>query len=97
MENKPDQRELYLRIMHLKQEGKSDWEIEQELLMKGLDQDEAQTMIAKTDRAMARQASGEERQSSSGLGAAGGWLIWIGVLILINVLSYAFDWPFWIY
>ena len=97
MENKPDQRELYLRIMHLRNEGKSDWEIEQELLMKGLDQEEAQTMIAKTDKALARQASGEERASSGGGGGAAGWLIWIGVLILVNVLSYAFDWPFWIY
>ncbi len=33
---------------------------------------------------------------SRGLGAWK-WLIWIGVLILINVLSYAFDWPFWVY
>lgn len=35
-------------------------------------------------------------EPSSGLGAWK-WLIWIGALILINVLSYAFDWPFWIY
>ncbi len=26
-----------------------------------------------------------------------GWLIWVGVLIGVNVLSYVFDWPFWIY
>jgi hypothetical protein len=46
MENKPDPRELYLRIMHLEEEGKTNWEIEQELLMKGLQQEEAETMIA---------------------------------------------------
>ena len=27
----------------------------------------------------------------------GGWLAWIGVLILINFLSWMFDWSFWIY
>jgi len=30
-------------------------------------------------------------------GGGMGWLIWIGALILINVLSWAFDWSFWIY
>ncbi|MGB1102998.1 MAG: hypothetical protein ACPG21_05160 [Crocinitomicaceae bacterium] len=96
MENKPDARELYLRIMHLKQEGKSNWEIEQELLMKGLDQEEAQTMISKTEKALARQEAAPAQAEGGGNGVAG-WLIWIGVLILVNILSYAFDWPFWIY
>lgn len=27
----------------------------------------------------------------------GRWVLYIGVLVLLNVLSYAFDWPFWIY
>jgi hypothetical protein len=26
-----------------------------------------------------------------------GWLVWIGALLLINFLSWAFDWSFWIY
>jgi len=30
-------------------------------------------------------------------GAGGGWLVWIGVLVLINFLSWMFDWSFWIY
>lgn len=30
-------------------------------------------------------------------GGAGGWLVWIGLLILINFLSWAFDWSFWVY
>jgi hypothetical protein len=29
--------------------------------------------------------------------AGGGWLVWIGLLILINVLSWLFDWSFWVY
>ena len=27
----------------------------------------------------------------------GSWLIWIGVLLLINLLSWIFDWSFWVY
>jgi hypothetical protein len=33
---------------------------------------------------------------AEGRGAVG-WLVFIGLLILINVLSYIFEWPFWVY
>jgi len=26
-----------------------------------------------------------------------GWLIWIGALLVINLLSYLFNWGFWLY
>ena len=25
------------------------------------------------------------------------WFVWVGVLVLLNLLSYWFDWPFWVY
>lgn len=80
MENKPDPRELYLRIMHLKKEGKTNWEIEQELLMKGLQQEEAKTMIAKTEKALAKQADAPPVAASESGNGAAGWLLWIGIL-----------------
>ena len=33
---------------------------------------------------------------AEGRGAAG-WLVFIGILVLVNVLSYVFDWGFWLY
>jgi len=33
----------------------------------------------------------------SGGGGAVSWLIWIGILLLVNFLSWAFNWPFWVY
>jgi hypothetical protein len=30
-------------------------------------------------------------------GKAVRWLVYLGILVGINVLSYVFDWPFWIY
>ncbi len=27
----------------------------------------------------------------------GSWLVYIGLLLLVNFLSYVFDWPFWVY
>ena len=35
--------------------------------------------------------------SDSGGGGILGGLAFIGILILLNVLSYVFNWPFWIY
>ena len=37
--------------------------------------------------------SGNAGRGSSGMG----WLVWIGVIVGVNVLSYAFDWGFWLY
>ncbi len=33
---------------------------------------------------------------SKGSGALG-WVAFIGILLLVNLLSYIFDWPFWVY
>jgi hypothetical protein len=30
-------------------------------------------------------------------GGAGSWLVWIFLLLVINFLSWLFDWPFWVY
>ncbi len=38
-----------------------------------------------------------EYQEATEEKGGGGWLMWIGVLLLINFLSYVFDWPFWVY
>jgi hypothetical protein len=35
---------------------------------------------------------------SGGTGrGVGGTLIFIGILVVVNILSYAFDWGFWLY
>ncbi len=30
-------------------------------------------------------------------GGCVGWLVFIGILLIINFLSWVFDWSFWIY
>ena len=25
------------------------------------------------------------------------WLVWVGALVFLNLLSYWFNWPFWVY
>jgi hypothetical protein len=33
---------------------------------------------------------------SGGKGAMG-WVVFIAIILVVNLLSYIFDWPFWIY
>ncbi len=43
------------------------------------------------------QAQAQASHHSSGGGEGMGWLLWIGGILLINLLSYLFNWGFWIY
>lgn len=59
----------------------------------------AQAMNAAASAPTSRSQSSLGQTSSSGGGDDGamGWVIWIGLILLINFLSYLFNWPFWIY
>ena len=92
---KPSTLELYRIATTMKKEGKDDYAIEQELLMKGLDQDEARKVIARAN-ATTLSASGQEKEEKQGNGMWG-WLIWLVALGVINLLSYLLDWNFWLY
>ncbi len=90
---KPNTLELYRIATSMKKEGKTDYDIEQALLMKGLNQDEARKVISRAN-ATTVSASGQDEEKGNG---AWGWLLWLGLLGLVNLLSYLFDWSFWIY
>lgn len=47
-------------------------------------------------RASASTAGATTAHQAQG-GALGSWVVYVGILIGINVLSYIFDWPFWVY
>lgn len=64
-------------------------EVKAKLVEQGLGKETADIVVDNLTKHM-------EEQKSGGSGAMG-WLGLIGFLILINVLSYIFDWPFWIY
>ncbi len=34
---------------------------------------------------------------SSDDGGIPGWVVWLGGLLVINFLSWLFNWPFWVY
>jgi hypothetical protein len=66
----------------------------QQLVDSGWTEDDASSFV------MSIQHQMMQAQSPSGGGGGGeatGWLIWIGAICGINLLSYLFGWGFWIY
>lgn len=86
--------QIYGYAADLKKAGQTDLEIINALQEKGLDADSSKTVVDNLNNMIAeRQAEIEEEEGGSGMG----WLVWIGILILVNVLSFVFDWGFIIY
>ena len=76
--------------------GKTQVEVAQQLIDSGWEEKAAQEFVGQISLALLET---QERPHAGSRGGGGGmsWLIWIGLLIGINVLSYLFNWPFWIY
>lgn len=90
--NQEEVDKMYEYAFDMKGDGKSDSHIQTALIEYGLDEEGSRNVVDNMNNMIYQQQ--QEEEDSSG---AYGWLIWIGVLILINGLSYAFDWPFYIY
>lgn len=82
--------QVYAYVVEQKKAGKSDTAIQNELVDKGIEEETAKVFIDNANKLIAEHGGDE----SSGIS---GWLIWILILGGINLLSYIFDWPFWIY
>lgn len=92
-------REIYRYAYDCKSKNMLDYQIEQSLMNKGLSQQDAQIVVNVVNRAYANRSSYEQQPSDTGGGGGGvpRILIYVGILIVINVLSAAFGWGFWIY
>ena len=51
----------------------------------------------RSSRSRANSPSSEHSGNGGGDNGVMGWVVWIGIIMFINFLSWAFDWPFWIY
>ncbi len=76
-------------IIESKNQGKSDSQIKHALIEKGMDEDTARGWI--------KSVTPHITENDSGGSSVPGWLIWLGILGVVNLLSYLFDWPFWVY
>ncbi|MEM7314444.1 MAG: hypothetical protein AAF497_14950 [Planctomycetota bacterium] len=72
-------------------EGGDPEEITQQLVNSGWERDKAAGFVGHIQNQLAAA------HSQSGGGGGGSWLIWIGLLIFINVLSQIFGWGFIVY
>jgi hypothetical protein len=86
--------EMIARAQTAADNGDSPRKIRMQLVQEGMDPDAADAIVQRVcdDRPL---SSRHRVPASSGGGNS--WAVWIGILVLINGLSWLFDWPFWIY
>ncbi len=97
----PEVREMYRFAYECKQKNMPDYQIEQALQNKGLDSQQAATVMRIVNQAYQNRNqsdAGNSAPDDSGGGGGVPRIVWyIGILILVNVLSAVFDWGFWLY
>ena len=80
-------------------EGKSPTDTAQLLVDNGWEQEAADQFVGSiaVSLANARYQAAQANAAQSSDGGGMGWLVWIALLLFINLLSYLFNWSFWIY
>lgn len=89
-----DQKEIQGLVMLVAenlQKGEAPEDIAQQLIENGWSEDEANGFVA----SIQQQLEGQHAQHQGDGG--GGWLIWIGIILGINLASYLFGWGFFIW
>lgn len=90
-----DQAELAGLVAKSLSEGQQPADIAKQLVDSGWKQQEADEFVGMIAQHLANAQQAAARPDSGGGGM--GWLAWIGVLLFINLLSWLFNWPFWVY
>jgi hypothetical protein len=96
----PDVRAVYVFAYDCKRKGMPDYQIEQSLMNRGLDPGQVGDVMRNVNRVYNESQRGSSQTDNSGGGGGGriaGGMILIGIIILIDILSFAFDWGFIIY
>ena len=74
--------------------GESREKVIGDLVNNGWDEESANGFVSSVEQVI----YAEHQQTSGHDGGGGlGWLVWIGALLVINGLSYVFNWGFWLY
>jgi hypothetical protein len=94
-----DVREIFRFAYECKQKNMPDYQIEQSLMNRGLDPSQVASVMRIVNQAYNQAQPSQQTNDSSGSGGGGipSAVYFIGILVLINVLSAIFDWGFWIY
>lgn len=80
-------------------EGKSQEDTIRQLVDNGWKQETADQFVYSIAAKLAdvRNRATQEEAIREKEGGGMNWLVWIGLILFINLLSYLFNWPFWIY
>ena len=93
----PEVREMFRFAYECKQKNMPDYQIEQSLMNQGLDAAQVASVMRIVNQAYTQRTQAPAPEQSSG-GRGVPSIVWyIGILLLINLLSAIFDWGFWIY
>lgn len=94
-------REIYYFAYECKKKNMPDYQIEQSLQNRGLDIGQVTQVMRNVNQAYHSQQASQQSNSGDTSGGGGGGIpriVWyIGILILVNVLSAIFNWGFWLY
>ena len=71
--------------------GEDPQAVAQQLIDSGWEPDQANGFVSMIHEQMLR------RHDTGGQSQAMGWMVWLGVILGINFLSWIFNWGFWIY
>ncbi len=88
--------ELIAGVQESADNGESAARVRMRLVQRGMDANAADAIIHRVYSNTDAPLSERHRQAASAA-VDNRWMFWIGGLVLINLLSWLFDWPFWIY
>ena len=94
--DRDDLADLIASAQESAENGESPAHVRIGLIQNGVDGDAADAIV---DRVFADRDTplSERHREVAAASVSNSWMFWIGGLILINVCSWIFDWPFWLY
>ena len=85
--------DLAMLVAENLQNGESPQEIAEQLVSNGWKEDDAIGFVASIQQRLNQAAESSQEEGGAGMG----WLLWIGGVLLFNLLSYLFGWGFILY
>ena len=92
----------YNYAKELKLQGKTDSEIKEAVKAEGLSEEKAIGLLNTLSKVSANSMSAKPTDNlvedeGASEGRSHSWIFYVVALVVINLLSWVFDWPFWIY
>ncbi len=100
IENQEQFEALVFTIGQALHEGKSQSDIVDEIVEEDADPEtrhEVSELVFNVANSLAESSASHSGAMAGHSDGMSSWAIWIGVLVVVNILSATFDWPFWLY